>query len=264
MMSAFEKASKVFESSFLKDDYFESMSAEFAKNSLIHAIKNEQTPLLFLLGDPGVGKTYMLHLLKEDFTHTHRILMASEPFATPESLLQFLLTGTGHDSGLSLLELKERAVNIYKNIPHIIMIDEAQLLSESILEYIRILSDTKAFRFILSMHREEGELIVKKKHFASRDHKVVTIGLLEQGELKHFLESQLLRHELGNMAELFKTKELVLINRYAAGNFRMIKQMLKRIFSLMDYAKTNALKPYVTPNKCIVMMAAIDMGCIDA
>lgn len=263
-MSSFEKAAKVFENTFLKDDYFESMSAEFAKNSLLHAINREKTPLVFLLGDPGVGKTYMLHLLKEELAQTHRVLMASEPFATPESLLQFLLMDTGHDAGLSLLELKERAINSYKNIPHIIMIDEAQLLSESILEYIRVLSDTKAFRFILSMHREEGELIVKKKHFASRDHKVVTIGLLEEGELKHFLESQLLRHELGDMAELFKTKELRLLNHYAAGNFRMIKQLLKRIFSLMDYAKINALKPYVTPNKCIVMMAAIDMGCINA
>jgi len=263
-MSSFEEASKVFENSFLKDDYFDSISAEYAKNSLIKIIQNREVPLTFLLGDPGVGKTYMLHLIKEELSINHKVVMASEPFSTPESFLQFLLSDIVNSSHLSLTELKERAITLYKDSTHIILIDEAQLLSESVLEYIRILSDTGAFYFVLSMHKQEGEDIVKKPHFSSRDHRVVIMGLLESSELKHFLESQLLRHGLGNLAELFKPKELASLNEYSAGNFRMLKQMLKRVFSLMDYAKINALKEYTIPNKCIVTMAAIDLGCIDA
>ena len=263
-MSSFEEASKVFESSFEKDDYFESINAEFAKNTLLKIIRNKEVTLTFLLGDPGVGKTYMLHLIKEELSQTHKVLISAEPFSSPESFLQFLLSDVVNSSHLSLSELKERAVTLYKESEHAILIDEAQLLSENVLEYIRVLSDTKVFNFVLSMHKQEGEAIVKKPHFASRDHRVVTMGLLESGELKHFLESQLLRHNLGNLAELFKEKELHRIESYSAGNFRMLKQMLKTIFALMDYAKINALKAYVKPNECIVSMAAIDLGCIDA
>lgn len=263
-MSSFEEASKVFENSFLKDDYFDSMSAEFAKNSLIKIIRNREVPLTFLIGDPGVGKTYMLHLIKEELLPTHKVVMTTEPFSTPESFLQFLLSDIVNSSHLTLTQLKERAITLYKDSAHIILIDEAQLLSESVLEYIRILSDTKIFYFVLSMHKKEGEAIVKKPHFSSRDHRIVIMGILESSELEHFLESQLLRHGLGNLAELFKPKELISLNKYSAGNFRILKQMLKHIFSLMDYAKKNALKEYTVPNKCIVMMAAIDLGCINA
>ncbi len=263
-MSSFNRAAAVFEASFLKDDYFESMSAEFAKNTLLGIIDADNVGLLFLLGEPGVGKTYMLHLLNAELASKQRIIMSEEPFSTPESFLQFLLSGSAHDRSLSLSELKAQAIARYQEMPHLIMIDEAQLLHESVLEYIRILADTRVFRFVLSMHRHEGEAILKKPHFASRDHRVVMLGLLEPSEIKNYLESQLLRHELGTLAELFHNKELQMIATHASGNFRMVKQMLKRIFSLMDYAKKNAQNEYVTPNRCVVTMAAIDLGCIDA
>jgi predicted AAA+ superfamily ATPase len=261
-MRDFEKAAQIFESSFLADEYFDSMSCEFAKNTLINIIKNTETPLAFLLGDPGVGKTYMLHLIKKSFSDTHKILFASDPFTSAESFLQFLL-GERYDANLSILDLKESAIAMYRDLDHIIMIDEAQLLDESILEYIRILSDTKVFNFILSMHKDDGMAIVKKPHFASRDHRVVTIGLLEKKEFKHYLESRLLQNGLGSLAESFKDRELSLISRYANGNFRMSKQMLKHLFLIMDHAKINGLEKYVNPNRCVITMAAIDLGFLD-
>ncbi len=263
-MGQYAQAAEVFENSFLEDDYFESMSAEFAKNALINIIRDNKVGLLFLLGEPGVGKTYMLHLLKAEFAQQRRILMAAEPFGTPESFLQFLLKNSGHDATLSLSEMKEHAVELYTALPHLIMIDEAQLLSDSVLEYIRILSDTGIFRFILSMHAQEGEAILKKPHFASRDHRVVMLGLLQSSEVRNYMESQLLRHSLGELSQGFGQKEIDAIARHASGNFRMVKQMLKRIFSLMDYAKANGIASHSAPNRCVVTMAAIDLGCIDA
>ncbi len=261
-MSTFETAAEIFESSFSPENYFESLSAEFTKNTLIDSIKRGDVPLIFLLGEPGVGKTYMLHLLKKELSDSHRILMAQEPFSTPESFLQFLL---GHDShNLSLSELKERVLVMYQDMPHLIMVDEAQLLDENVLEYIRILSDTKVFNFMLSLHKDEGELILKKPHFASRDHRSVTLGILEPVEVKNYMQSQLLRHGLGDLGTMFADKELKMIATYTSGNFRMLKQLYKSIFTLMHDAKVHGHKDYTTPNSCIVTMAAIDLGCIDA
>ncbi len=265
-MSSFEEAANIFETTFSRDDYFDSMSAEFAQNALEHIIEENRVGMLFLLGNPGVGKTYMLHRLKERFTSKRRIIMAEEPFDTPEALLHFLLSKSMQEErrALQLSELKERAMTLYGATPHLIMIDEAQLLGESVLEYIRILNDSNQFRFVLSMHQNEGEAILKKPHFASREHRVVILGVLKSDEIKNYVESQLLRHQLGDIGNLFMDKQLQAIAHYTQGNFRMVKQMLKRIFMLMDYAKKHAYDAYVTPNRCVVTMAAIDLGCIDA
>ncbi|MEA2111481.1 MAG: ATP-binding protein [Campylobacterota bacterium] len=263
-MSSFLKASKVFATTFNTQEYFESLSAEFTKSSLITTIESKETPLLFLLGEPGVGKTYMLHLLKEHFSDQF-LLFSTEPFSTPESFLHFLLQERDYDPNMSLTELKNLTTEYFKEFSnHLIVIDEAQLLHDSVLEFIRILSDTGHFNFLLSMHKKEGDAIVKKSHFASRTHRVITLGFLEVAEIQRYIEAQLLSHELGNLSELFSKKQTKLIAKFSEGNFRVVKQLLKHIFSIMDYAKSNGHDKYITPTPCVITMAAIDLGIIDA
>ncbi len=264
-MSNYASAAALFESSFDQADYFESMSAEFAKNTLFGIVRRDEVGLLFLLGEPGVGKTYMLHLLQKEFEAERRIVMASEPFDSPEGFMLFLLQDDAlMQSSMTLPQMKERAIERYAKTPHLIVLDEAQLLHERVFEYIRILADTKAFRFLLCMHRQEGEAIIKKPHFATRDHRVVTLGLLEGSELRHYLESTLLRHNIGMLAEGLGKREFKAIERYTQGNFRLLKQMFRRIFLLVDHAKTNGISAHSKPDDCIVTMAAIDLGCLDA
>ncbi|MBN2895563.1 MAG: ATP-binding protein [Campylobacterales bacterium] len=264
-MSSYASAAALFESSFDQAEYFESMSAEFAKNSLFSLVEANEVALLFLLGEPGVGKTYLLHLLCEAFKERRRIVMASEPFGSPESLMHFLLQeDEASVAVMTLPQMKERALALYAPTPHLIILDEAQLLDERVYEYIRILADTKSFRFLLSMHAHEGKAIVKKPHFATRDHRVITLGLLQGSELRHYLESTLLRHNMGMLAEGLGNKEFKMIERFTQGNFRLLKQMFRRIFALSDHAKTNGIALHSKPNGCIVTMAAIDLGCLDA
>jgi type II secretory pathway predicted ATPase ExeA len=262
-MSSFAKASKIFDTSFDTKEYFESMSAEFAKTSLIKSIEEKETPLLFLLGEPGVGKTYMLHLLQKSFP-SKSFITSTEPFLTPESFLHFLLQGTEYDRAMNLTELKAVASENFKEKDHLIIVDEAQLLDESVLEFIRILSDTTDFNFLLSMHKDEGNIIVKKPHFASRNHRVITLGVLEKMEIQHYIEAQLLTHESGNLSELFKKAQIKTLEKFSQGNFRVVKQLLKHTFSIMDHAKANGHNNYVTPTPCVIAMAAIDLGIIDA
>ncbi|RUM61934.1 MAG: hypothetical protein DSZ03_07640, partial [Sulfurimonas sp.] len=195
-MSSFHDASALFDTTFDTQEYFESMSAEFAKNSLMQSIESRQTPLLFLLGAPGVGKTYLLHLIKQYFAHK-RTLFTADPFRTPEAFLHFLLQEQPCHRSASLTELKDAALSLFKEQPdHLIIVDEAQLLDESILEFIRLLSDTGSFNFLLSMHHDEGMRIVKKRHFASRNHRVITLGILQSHEIQKYIEAQLLAHSL--------------------------------------------------------------------
>jgi len=263
-MSSLIKASDLFNNAFDLSEYFESVTASAIKSNLIRTIDEDKTPLIFLLGEPGVGKTYMLNIIKENYILKKRVLFSNEPFSTPESLLYFLLKNQSLSKTLSITELKDIAINIYSQEENIIIIDEAQLLSDNVLEYIRILSDTGYFNFIISMHKEEGLEILNLQHFASRTHLEMTLEKLSINEITNYIHAQLFRNSLGNFVEYFTLKEIKQINAYSNGNFRQIKQMLKHIFSIMNYASENSKIGYDTVNRCVITMAAIDLGIIDA
>ncbi len=261
-MSKLEKASELFETSFDVSQYFESLSSEITKKLLIEGILDEKVPLVFLLGESGVGKTYMLNVVMATMEEKD-FLFASEPFSTPESFLQFLLKDYGYEKSMNLTELKEMAVDIYKYNKTVVMIDEAQLLSETVLEFIRILSDTNSFTFILSMHKKEGEELLQKQHFLSRNHRVVNLEKLADNEVLKYITSKLLQNNFGELAEMFTQKQVGYIQKFSNGNFRNIKQILKHSFLIMDYATKNNHTKYATPTKCVITMAAIDLGFID-
>jgi len=263
-MSNYSKASKIFDTSFDSDLYFESIAAEFTKNSLLKAIDSRDIPLLFLLGEPGVGKTYMLNVLQNSFNSSKKVLISSEPFSTPEAFLHFLLKDEYFDKRLTISELKDEAIRRFIETDNLIIIDEAQLLSNLVLEFIRILSDTQHFNFLLSMHKKEGQEIVSKSHFASRTHAVIELSILTKSEINKYIESELLRHGLGNISEIFKQNHIKQIQKLSNGNFRIVKQLLKHTFSIMDYAKVNGHNNYAKPNDCVITMAAIDLGIINA
>ncbi|MEO1954229.1 MAG: ATP-binding protein [Campylobacterales bacterium] len=264
MTSSLKQASDIFNNTFDLSEYFESVSASTIKSNLIRTIDENKTPLIFLLGDPGVGKTYMLNIIKENYILKKRVLFSSEPFSTPESFLYFLLKNQSVDKNLSLSELKDLAIRVYSQEDNIIIVDEAQLISEKVLEFIRILSDTGYFYFIISMHKDEGHEILNLQHFASRTHLVLTLEKLTMNETLNYIQGQLFRSSLGEYVEYFSMKEVRQIDVFADGNFRQMKQMLKHIFSIMDYASVNSKIGYTTPNRCVITMAAIDLGIIDA
>jgi len=263
-MSSLRRASDIFNNAFDLSEYFESISASSVKSNLIRTIDKNKVPLIFLLGDAGVGKTYMLNIIKESYILKKRVLFSYEPFSTPESFLYFLLKNYSINKDLSITELKDLAISIFAKEDNIIIIDEAQLLDDKVLEFIRILSDTGHFNFIISMHKDEGLEVLNMQHFASRTHLTITLEKLSMNETLNYIHAQLFRNSMGEFVEYFTLKEVKQINLYSNGNFRQMKQILKHIFSIMDYANENGKIGYTTPTKCVITMSAIDLGIIDA
>ena len=261
-MSSFEKASRAFDTNFEIDDYFDSLSAEQTKNRLLELTTEKSTAPVFLLGEPGSGKTYMLHLLKERFADEKAVIFCSEPFATPEHLVRFLLHSIGEAEEAPLFALKEKAIALFSQKPHLILIDEAQVFDETIFEFIRILSDSGAFSFVIAMHEEEGRQILGKKHFASREHHRLFLGSIDRDELDKYIRFQLNRHEVEEIAAQFTNKRLKRIYTLTNGNFRMTKRYLKTLFGLMDYAHKKGLKSHTSLNTCLLNMTALDLGLI--
>jgi len=266
-MGDLKRASELFEDRVDRNDYYDAASSELSKTTLLALIDEAERRPIFLLGDPGVGKTKMLHTLKQALLEKgdrRTIVHLDEPFFDPITFLQRLARECALDPEGSLDELKSRVVGHFREHEHLIMIDEAQLMDESALEFLRILSDTKAFRFILSMHKAEGEEILGRPHFKSRSHKVVEIGRLDAVEVGEYLATTLLREGLGEIATMLDMKAARRIHRYSEGNFRNVKRMAQVLFELMEYARSNGLKKFRKPNACLLDMAAIDLGLIDA
>lgn len=262
-MSKFLEASKIFEVTFDQEYCFNSLEFSFTKSNIIKMIDAKKIPLLFLLGKPGVGKTYMLHSIESELKERREIFFSDEPFATPEAFLHFLLQKEVYDKESSLSALKERAIALFQKRDALIILDEAQLLDAKVLEFIRILADSGAFSFLIAMHEEEGRDIVTKQHFATRDIYSVTLGLLQREEILRYIQFELVEAQLTEIAEYFTTKEAKVLAKLSNGNFRLLKQLLKHTFLIMDYAQKEGHKRYIKPTKCVLTMAALDIGAID-
>ncbi|BBG64919.1 transformation system protein [Hydrogenimonas sp.] len=263
-MLDYKKAALLFEDRAESGDYFDSASAELSRTTLRSLICEDERKLLFLLGDPGVGKSHMLETVAEEMKGERLIVHLKEPFFEPKEFLERLLREAGEPTGGEIDGMKRAAVDIYGQREHLVMIDEAQLLDEKSLELLRILADTKAFRLLLSMHKREGEEILARPHFRTRSHRVVEIGELSEDEVRRYIESRLGKSGLGDISGMFGPRHYKRIYRYSGGNFRTVKRMMQTLFELMRHAKENGLSKYSVPSDCTLDMAALDLELIDA
>jgi len=263
-MRDFESAESLFKDNIDSKDYFDSTSAEIAKNKINEAIDERNAPLIFLIGDPGVGKSYILKLLNHKLKNTHLTVFLDHPFFDKRDLLKLLYEAKGleFNKDRSFNSLKDELVQEYQNTIHTIFIDEAQLLNEEQFELIRILSDTKVLQFVLSMHKEEGSAILAKKHFKSRTKIVINYGKLDANEVYRYIQSSLISNGHAEIALLFSKKYAKKIAKYTEGNFRTVKKFLYVLMKLLNYAKKNGIKKYQKINNHLLMMVALDLGMI--
>ncbi len=263
-MLDYKEAARIFEDRIDSGEYFDSSSAERSKTTLKSLAGEPERKLLFLLGNPGVGKSHMLETIGEEMRSERLVVHLREPFFEPKSFLVRLLKESSESPEGEIETLKSRAAEFYAENEHLIMIDEAQLMDEKSLEFLRILSDTKAFRFLLSMHSKEGEEILAKPHFRTRSHRVVEMGVLTQDEVKRYVSGRLKRAGMEEISDMITDKHFKLVHRYTEGNFRTLKRMMQSMFELMQHAKENGLSDYSRPSDCMVQMAALDLELIDA
>lgn len=264
-MRDFEKAAQIYKDEINPSEYFDSASAEVAQNQIIEAIKERKAPLIFVIGDPGVGKSYIMRYLNEKIRKEQLTVFVDHPFFDKRDLLKMLYEAKGleFDKKVNFNTLKDQLVQEYKDITHTIFIDEAQLLNEEQFELIRILSDTKVLQFVLSMHKEEGMAILEKKHFKSRNKVVIHFGALDKNELYRYIQSSLISHSHSEIALMFTKKEASTIMKYTQGNFRTIKKFLHVTMLLLEYAKKHGIRKFDKVNGTLLLMTALDLGLVD-
>ncbi len=257
-MSRWLDAAERFEERRESNDYFEIQSALGATEKIRTLINGTFPQLLFLIGEPGSGKSFLLQYLQDLWGEEQDILLIETPFITPIDLLRKLLTHKEIESiGDDIEQLRLEAIRAYEGSKHLIMIDEAQLLSPEMKEFIRILADSKAFWFILAMHRSEGEAILRAPHFKSRPHRIIELSPLTTVECKNYLHKELMQAGFSEITDEITPKLIHAAHKISHGNFRNFKKIFYYLFHLLHYTNANGKTRYLRPSKCTLTMAAM-------
>ena len=261
-MGRFKNIAQKFEDRVENIDFFETSAIAKIEHDLLKILDQETKQILFLIGEPGSGKSVFLNRLDSILTK-YQTVKFDTPFFEPVDFIRTLIKRSGNEVGeYSLEELIQQAVTLYRNSNLFIAIDEAQLLTKPMIELIRILADSKAFWFLLAMHRHESETILQEPQFVSRPHKVLELGGITQNELLDFLTKELKLLGEDELANDFRNRVVKEIYSLTQGNFRESKKILNRMFLLMEEAQQKGKTKYTRPNSCLVTMAAIDGGLI--
>lgn len=246
-------------------NFYETQAGTYVKHAIINTIENETKQLIFLIGEPGVGKTMLLNVMHNELKNKLLSIYINAPFIKPVDFIISLIEKAGEKAdGYVLENLIEQAKNIYASTPHIIMIDEAQLISKEMMEAIRILADTKAFWFILAMHKMESQEILSEPHFRSRPHRVYEVGKLSKNECAYYIKETLGSLGLTEISEDLSKKYIHVLYRYCEGNFRKLKKIVYYLLLILHTAHIQNKKRYQKVSKCLLIMAAIDGGLLDA
>ncbi|WP_457748863.1 AAA family ATPase [Sulfurimonas sp.] len=254
---------KCFEEKISSGYYHQNNEVLHIKNKIESILNSDTKQLLFLTGQPGVGKSAFLDYLNTQFSYD--VIKFDIPFLEPIDFVKILIKKTGTEvHNYSLEELIKQVISLYKDSNYVIVLDEAQLLSKDMIEIIRILADSKAFWFILAMHEHESKKILQEPQFASRPHKVLQLQNISLQECKEYIYAELENQNATLLANNITNKYIKYIYKLTRGNMRMLKKLLYTSFLLIDYAQKNNEDKYNTFNKCIVIMAAIDTGLINA
>lgn len=266
-MNQYAIAKDLFSDDFDLSGYFDSLTFEYAKKSLVDAITAHDTPLIFVLGNPGCGKSFLLNYITKRVKTIKVAKYFTHPYFDEKEFLEILLSMAGRNierNELTTEALISSLAKNFRNLEYTVFIDEAQLLTEEQIELVRILSDQKIFQFVLAMHKKEGQYILEKDHFKSRTNRVIQIESLQDHEVARYIENRLISNNLSELATMFKGRHVKYINTYANRNFRTTKKLVRTLFEIMNIAEKDKLSnSYLKVNTKTLAMAAIDIGLLD-
>jgi 4-hydroxy-tetrahydrodipicolinate synthase len=227
--------------------------------------------LILFYGKPGTGKTFLLQKIYNDLRQKKRIIFFPRPFFEEKIFIKALYEHTYGKPSPEFSNYNEFLAHVGKHITSpeqsiTVLIDEAQLYPTELIEKIRLMADSRLFKFLFTVHKTEKEDVLAKDYFQTRIWETIEIDNASLNEIKTYIEKKLLFHNRFEYLNLFKDKHYKIISKLTSGNLRTINKLMYKLFEILEYYDEH--KPSVIKANALhvkyLEMAGISLGMIHA
>jgi thymidine kinase len=231
---------------------------------------NKPLKMILLYGKPGTGKSMFLNKLYKDLSSTKIVYLYETPILDESEFYKILaqdIFNTKYSGELNFTQFMKivNSSNI-ESIP-VILLDEAQLYSDILMEKIRLLSDTRTMKFVITLHKTEKEDLIAKEHFQTRIWETIELENVSEAELKIYIQKKLMKANCFDSANMFHGKNISLIYKLTNGNYRDTNKLLYTLFDIFATYENNHQLSAINTNKIankLIEMSAIHTGLINA
>lgn len=271
MKNRFQIAKSAFVDAIDINEYIEIGSSYMVMTQLENVIQ-KPFKMVILFGRPGTGKSILLKNLFEQIKNQKEMHLFETPSSNKQEFLRQLFKvikkeDSPLDADVDFVDLVNYCKSIKDQREIIFLLDEAQMYAIDIFEKIRLISDTNAVKFIISLHQHEKEELLTQTHFSSRIWERIELKNITPQEQAIYIHKKLSNKNLIDIANSIKDKNLKLIYKYTNGNYRECNKLMFTIFEICEYYdRYNPLKMMninSIPNK-IIEMAGLKLGYINA
>jgi len=226
--------------------------------------------MILLYGKPGTGKSMFLTKLYNDLSSSQIVHIYQTPILDESEFYKTLaqdIFSTKYSGELNFTQFMKIVENSDIGSIPVVLLDEAQLYSDALMEKIRLISDTRTIKFVITLHKTEEEDLIAKEHFQTRIWESIELENASNAELKIYIQKKLMKANCFDSANMFTSKSVNKIFKLTNGNYRDTNKLLYALFDIYSaYDANHQLSSIGTThvsNK-LIEMSAIHTGLINA
>lgn len=269
MNSIFVNSKNVFLDIVDAKDYIQLDRVSTIYQSLKDSIK-KPLKMILLYGRPGTGKSMFLNKLYQDLSSSQEVYLYKTPILDESEFYKTLaqdIFHTKYTGELNFTQFMKIVESRDNNDVPVVLLDEAQLYSETLMEKIRLLSDTRTVKFVITLHKTEQEDLIAKEHFQTRIWESIELENASSAELKIYIQKKLMKANCFDSANMFTNKSVNRIYKITNGNYRDTNKLLYTLFDICSIYEANNQLSAIKTNQIshkIIEMSAIHTGLINA